>query len=527
MAQQVIRHTIDFELIPTLFYNDRKAFSEGFLNYPEGLLAEIFNQVYDHIFKETPRSRRKIFSKRDFSSYKKSYRDGATICLVTMPAPEPEDSSHVYCTACAIAVRGTNAQLFTVEKSVFGTTCIGSVAEDMTHINMGNAEETVEKNLARIAQLFGVEESDTLNKKEASSPKRKSQKNQGSAKSQSGAVNTSTRENIMGELLETIFSCSSPPLIGSQEENARWLMDRIRYFRENGIDEDQLYVLDECIMKYMPEFVADNFPEFLKFLNYDYTPIITAMEELMENGDYDAARKLSEPAALYLEKNRRKLIDGHHCFQNSFEASMRTVEKGGDPATPPTQWNYTAFLVAHARCILNTPQQPKGWSLFRRASSPEDEATKFLNLALSMSPENASVWLYLGAACRDNREKQLQYYKKALHYCYLKDGAYGLTEIYRHLAEYYLQANQPKVAAALRDFIVELGGNPGTLSGRVPACKRPHREVMEQNQIQIGFSRLALFATVLSSEEKPTDDVQSIIDTIKSSPIQKSNLFGF
>lgn len=206
---------------------------------------------------------------------------------------------------------------------------------------------------------------------------------------------------------------------------------------------------------------------------------------------------------------------------------MHSVEGGKDPTTPCAQSNYTAFLVAHAR-ILQKTGKPRGWNPFRSAGAMHGDSRKYLEWALAMSPENASVWLCLGAAW-DDRKKQLECYQKALHYCFLKDGPYGLTEIYRHLAEYYLQAHQMEAAAALRDFILVLGGDPGTLSSRVSSGKRHYKDVMGEHGIQIGFSRLALFAVMLlqTGEDKDniTPEVSQIMDTILSSPVQKSPLF--
>lgn len=265
----IIRYKLDFQLLPILFHTDKKEFSKVFMEFPAELLAEMYTQVYETAFSGQPGQMPRIFSESDFSVRRKTYPGGAKICLVLLPPLTGEDGSHVYCTAYAMAVSGNFIQLYTIEKSVFGTTCIGTVDKDGNHINLGDAGKTVEENLTRIARMLGEEPAESVNMGN-------------DADMDKDTVNISGVQDLIKELQQTIDSCASPPLVGKPEDNARWLMGRIRYFREMGIPEDALYILDMRIMKYMPDFVAGNFPEFLKFLNYDFTSITMAMEELME-----------------------------------------------------------------------------------------------------------------------------------------------------------------------------------------------------------------------------------------------------
>lgn len=493
-----IRHELDFVLLPKLFYEDQQAFAMSFLLKPREMLTQIFNNVYKTVDKGKPRPR--TYTEQDFTAQWKSFGQGGQISYVTFPAPPADDGSHVYCTACALVVTREVTRLYTVEKGFMGTTCIGYMDEAGNHVNLGRAGETAEENISRIISFnapSGMEDSGTGGKTPAAAAKAPSR-------------------DILWELLQTMDSCASPPLVGKPADNARWLMDRVRYFRENGIPEEQLYALEMRIVQYMPGYVADNFREFLDFLKADFTPITMGLEKLLEAKRFFDARKVSDPAARYLSENRARLTQGRHCFQDAFEATMYTLEKGGEPKTPCTQCNYTAFLVAHA------------WIL--RETGAMGRAGEFLNWALELSPENASVWLGLGDASEGNREKQLECYQKALHYCYLKDGPYGLTEIYRHMAQCYLQMGQTETAAALVGFIRELGGAPGALATRLPAGKRPCADVMGEQGIQIGFSRLAFFAVMMmqapESKDQLTPEIQEIMDTILSSPVQKSPLFG-
>ena len=326
-------------------------------------------------------------------------------------------------------------------------------------------------------------------------------------------------KNIMDEVQMMVVSCSSPPIVGTPEENARRVMERIEYFRKNGVPENALYELEGKILMFMPDFVVENFEEFYRFLKEDISSIYITMELLMAKGDFAAAKKIADPLAAYLERHKAALIDGRHCHQNPFESALYIVETQGDLSTESTQDNYTAFLVAYARILQNTKIVRHNQEMFRMA-----ESRKYLKWAQEMSPQNASVWLYLGVSYNDNETLQLQYYKRALQYCYLKDGDYGLTKIYECLAIHYLGKNQLELAAALKELIVALGENPLMLSfllakRNVPAC-RSFRDILRKNDIQIGFSPLVL-QTVEILEDPRTgaqknQAVQATIREIKS-----------
>ena len=325
--------------------------------------------------------------------------------------------------------------------------------------------------------------------------------------------------NIMDEVQMMIVSCSSPPIIGTPEENARRVMEKIEYFRKNGVPENALYELESKILMFMPDFVVENFEEFYRFLKEDISSIYITMELLMAKGDFAAAKKIADPLAAYLERHKAALIDGRHCHQNPFESALYIVESQGDLSTESTQDNYTAFLVAYARILQNTKIVRHNQEMFRMA-----ESRKYLKWAQEMSPQNASVWLYLGVSYNDNETLQLQYYKRALQYCYLKDGDYGLTKIYECLAIHYLGKNQLELVAALKELIVALGENPLVLSfllakRNAPAC-RSFRDILRKNNIQIGFSPLVL-QTVEILEDPRTGAqknpaVQATIREIKS-----------
>lgn len=318
------------------------------------------------------------------------------------------------------------------------------------------------------------------------------------------------RKRVMAELRRTIASCSCAPLSTDLDDRARWLMGRVESFRKKGVPEEELSILKFRILQFMPDFAGRNFEEFFAFLREDITPIRDAMAYHRNHGDLRAAKVIAAPLAQYLEKNKAVLLDGHRCFQNAFEATMHSIESGDNPSLPDTRDNYTAFLTAYAKILLE--------------AKPSDHALcqKYLEWALEISPENAEAWLYLAET--EDGQMQLDLCQKALHYCYRKDGPGGLTAIYEQMAQCYQKKRKPETAAALREFLSVLNGKTE------PGGKRSCQAALEKRGIQAGFGRLAFFTAMLfrdpSMQEQMNDEIRQIVDTILTSPVQKSPLFG-
>lgn len=328
---------------------------------------------------------------------------------------------------------------------------------------------------------------------------------------------TEDENAVMAELTQTIESCSFAPVTKDLEGRARWLMGRVEYFREKGVPERELYILEFRILLYMPDFVVRNFSEFYTFLREDISAIYIAVEYHLDRGNFAAAKRIADPLARLLEKNKAAMIDNHHCHQNSFELAMCTLETRKVLETPSTKDNYTAFLVAYARILQNTKDASGKRFLMC-------ESRKYLRWAQSMSPQNASVWLYLGASYNEDEQKQLECYQKALHYCYLKDDPYGLTAIYKHLAIFYWFRDHADVTAALRELVVQLGDNAPELAfllKKHPSTNRsPFRKVLQKQGIQIGFSdfvkETAVFLSNREGKLRDHSEIQEIINTVQT-----------
>lgn len=725
-----IRYQIDFQMIPSLFYENKDGFRTQLLMESERVLADVYTNAHRELQGGTPGLRFISFRPVNFLVQKRSYSGDRQLVYISVPKPAEDDSSHVYCEAFALVSVGDSISLYTVEKSVFGTSCIGSVDRTGGHHKLGSASKSTKENVDMLCKRFledaakvlferietpqtdggkvammvnhesntaEIHEYDTNGdltmttygtirdpeeapdaaissdcddtdvlfraaetgdseaqnrvgtmcyfgqraerdyhqaliwfKRAASQGNADAMRNlailydngegtlrnstkahrwyekalsvnsedtvamnnlgllylaEGSAQNRSKAEalmrkaaelgcqtaienltimsaggtalkkadlpsmlkcasenkisNTTkgTEKNInqceeernhsvfssedegalMAELTRTIDSCSSAPVTNDLEDRARWLMGRVEYFRRRGVPERKLYILEFRILQYMPDFVVRNFNQFYTFLREDISSIYIAVEYHLGRGNFAAAKKIADPLVQLLEKNKTALIDGHHCHQNSFELAMYTLETQKKLESSSTKDNYTAFLVSYARILQNTKDESGNRFLMR-------ESRKYLRWAQSMSPQNASVWLYLGASYNEDEQKQLECYQKALHYCYLKDDPYGLTAIYKHLAIFYWFRDRADVTAALRELVVQLGDNAPELAfllKKHPSTNRsPFRKVLQKQGIQIGFSdfvkETAVFLSNREGKLRDHSEIQEIINTVQA-----------
>lgn len=726
-----IRYQIDFQMIPSLFYENKDGFRTRLLMAPESILADVYTNAHRKLQGGTPGLRFITFRPVDFLVQKRSYSGDRQLVYVSVPKPAEDDGSHVYCEAFALVSVGDSISLYTVEKSVFGTSCIGSVDRTGGHHNLGSAGKSTKENVEMLCKRFLEDagnvlferieipqpdggkvammvnnESNTAEIHEyntngdltkttygtMSDPEetpdeavssdcddtdvlfraaetgdseaqnrvgtmcyfgqrtekdyhqaliwfkraaghgnadamrnlailydngegtlRNSMRARGwyekalsvnpedavamnnlgvlclsaersvqnrskaeplirkaaelgcptaienltimsaggtdlkkanlpsmlkcapdntisnTTKSTEKDINQCEEERnhsgfssedegaLMAELTRTIDSCSSAPITNDLEDRARWLMGRVEYFRRRGVPERKLYILEFRILQYMPDFVVRNFSQFYTFLREDISSIYVAVEFHLDKGNFAAAKKIADPLAQLLEKNKAALIDGHHCHQNSFELAMCTLETRKVLETPSTKDNYTAFLVAYARILQNTKDASGKRFLMC-------ESRKYLRWAQSMSPQNASVWLYLGASYNEDEQMQLDCYQKALHYCYLKDDPYGLTAIYKHLAISYWFRDRADVTAALRELVVRLGDDAMELAfllkKRSTPDRTPFRTVLQKLGIQIGFSdfvkETAEFVSNQEGKLRDHSEIQKIINTVQT-----------
>ena len=133
-------------------------------------LCDIFNDRY-YVAQCAKSIKKRIkFKEKDFSykvfNFGKIAHDETkasySVLYITLPLPHEEDFPRVWCTGYAIPFRtfpngqGEIFNLYTIEKSSLGTTCIGAVGENGEHYNYGPAGNSEEWNATRVLRIeFG------------------------------------------------------------------------------------------------------------------------------------------------------------------------------------------------------------------------------------------------------------------------------------------------------------------------------------------------------------------------------------
>ena len=148
------RYNLDFRLIPETIQKQAETFIKNCLTNREEYMAYLFNNYFHSLCKDNSVR----YTPGDFriTDNKMSGKDR----ILYIELPRQYYDSTVYCTAYAVAYRVSlfgkiqNARYFSVEGSVFGTDCIGSVHPSGRHINYGDAFPTRDENLAAIYKLY-------------------------------------------------------------------------------------------------------------------------------------------------------------------------------------------------------------------------------------------------------------------------------------------------------------------------------------------------------------------------------------
>lgn len=157
MERNSVRYNLDFIVIPTITENNGVEFVNDILESHGSVLCDIFNSYYDEFgnstfFKECP----KHFNEDQFNVTVQDFDNNIKIVYISLP--DEHTGSFVYCTAYAFACRTkdsriTSCSMYTVEKSMSNTTCIGKMHEGM-HMNYGFATGSADKDIQAIKKLL-------------------------------------------------------------------------------------------------------------------------------------------------------------------------------------------------------------------------------------------------------------------------------------------------------------------------------------------------------------------------------------
>lgn len=479
-----IRHQTDFQVVPRLYHNDKAAFGQIMMGEPEAFLARVYTQVLEGA-KTSRWSKVKKYKASDFRATKTVY-PGCT--LVWVELPPKEDGSHVWATAYAVVIPELGqVSLYQVEQSVFGTSCIGSVDAQGGHVNHGAPGANTQQTVGLVLKLaLGRDPREEPPRPEPEKPEIRwpeepkiqwppePEKPKEEPKPEPKPEPTTVRwepRSLQDELLHTVFSCSSAPVSSDLDDRARWLMEKIRYFRDGGIGEEDLYVLEKKILEFMPDFVCDNFEEYLGCLAGDLTGYCEYVESLQQSGRWDQARKLLEPMVDHIQDN--DLSSGLY-LRNALERAMWILEYERPFDRELISTDYSRPLLLKARCCL---QDGDRWG-----------AIALLEEATELAPCSSGV-CEVSAEAKLHPEDRLDTLRWMLTLCTDKDA---LVRAYRRLGEIYLELERRDVAGALLALIRKLGGKAPELEKALEdaAPVEDWAAVLGSCGICVGFSDL-------------------------------------
>lgn len=148
------RYDLDFKYLPQIFYGDKKGLIKSILTDGENKIYKIFDEYYQKIknrIKKEQVFKRSDFKVTDFAVTKTNH-------VLYVDLPKDLEKSRSYCSAYAFTYSKTlfgmkNIRFFTVEYEFEGTSCIGSIEEDGSHSNYGDASEDIQVNVNRISRV--------------------------------------------------------------------------------------------------------------------------------------------------------------------------------------------------------------------------------------------------------------------------------------------------------------------------------------------------------------------------------------
>lgn len=144
------RYMLDFVLMPDIVRKDGWKIVFMLLYEKEEFVCTIFNKVL-HDMAGQPA----VYTKEQFRVTEHRISEQQRALYIELPPAA--DSSAICCTAYVITYSeragGFEAvRFYTIEKSTRGTTCIGAMGSDGSHINYGRAYPTAEENIAAITR---------------------------------------------------------------------------------------------------------------------------------------------------------------------------------------------------------------------------------------------------------------------------------------------------------------------------------------------------------------------------------------
>lgn len=300
------------------------------------------------------------------------------------------------------------------------------------------------------------------------------------------------------DFFDVYLQAKGTPL-GNPMDAWNWIMEKIAYFKENGLDRNKLYSLEGNVLLYLTPCYLSHFAEFQTTVD-DVAPVIQTCEFLLKAENPLMSKQIAEPYVRYVESIQEEYLEGHFCVQGKNEFYLLWTDHEEMRGFNPTKDNYTYLFVMYCRildCILYSTEQEYNYA--------QSEKRRLLNIARTISPCNATVWEALSRVS-NSEEEYSEYISLALKYSLRPGEPYGIGAVYRNLATHYLQKDL-ELFEALYEFTEKYNGDTTMLIYILSKINQEPRERIPLNEaenilkaagIQVGLSELAKRALVIS-----------------------------
>ncbi|MCM1060266.1 MAG: FHA domain-containing protein [Eubacterium sp.] len=330
------------------------------------------------------------------------------------------------------------------------------------------------------------------------------------------------KSSIFNEYFAVLMSCSSAPISGNAESNAKYLIKKILYFRENGIPNEMLYELASKIVVFCTEYYESNFEDFLAVMGNSLIPAAMALEEIGMNNPEQIVR-ISAPIIAYIKKiANTENWDKCVCTGNTFEIIMCSIENVENNVIKIIANDWGVFFVKYFKIMLDIKYASKSVEYF-------NDAVSFAEYAEVLFRESAPILYYI-ALCYDiagKQEKANLAYHNALEKAFDENI---LAAIYISLSIQCAESGNEDLCHCLLDIAMEYSDKPVAypcISADMmkkllfPFHKNNFNyfdklKFLKDNGITIGYSKLVKSASMCLQISGTNSNLQTLAEKILS-----------
>lgn len=325
-------------------------------------------------------------------------------------------------------------------------------------------------------------------------------------------------EKLLNEVTNEAVSFAFERSERSDDDNAKYLINKIRYFRLRGVPYPFLYSLGAEIAICCTKYYLNNFKKLYKLFNCDVSFVAEALEFLADEDDKHAyviaspvVQLMKEKRKEFVSDNLKELsgIDEFEClfYKSNFKNGSKMYCDG-----------WAVFFRNYLRIIDNIIFSGSSQQLL-------SEMREILFYSQLRCPITSGILFYKGKYYDyiGKTESAENCYRAALKYVYKAKGAYGILAIYLELAKHYSKSDPElshafikaagkynQEAAEINDIVLKFM-NKG--AGR-DVDSQDHKAIIEKNNYNAGFSvPITLFAKAIKQTGR-YKEYKSYVDEI-------------